>query len=96
MMDFLNSFKSLVKIEQIRTDNNVFRMHYKLTVIMLIVFSVLLTSKQYFGDPIECQVSENKDVIEAYCWIYGTYINRETLSGKKDNKKMYMSISIAF
>ncbi|XP_063916937.1 innexin inx2-like [Zophobas morio] len=82
MMDFLNSFKSLVKVEQIRTDNNVFRLHYKLTVIMLIVFSILLTSKQYFGDPIECHVAEKKHVIEMYCWIYGTYINRDTLKGK--------------
>ncbi|EFA07886.1 Innexin inx2-like Protein [Tribolium castaneum] len=82
MMDFLNSFKSLVKVEQIRTDNNVFRLHYKLTVIMLIVFSILLTSKQYFGDPINCKVEENRDIVETYCWIHGTYIRRDTLSGK--------------
>ncbi|XP_068915356.1 innexin inx2-like isoform X2 [Tenebrio molitor] len=39
-------------------------------------------TKQYFGDPIECQVSENKAVVEAYCWIYGTYINKDTLTGR--------------
>ncbi|RZB40906.1 Innexin domain containing protein [Asbolus verrucosus] len=82
MMDFLNSFKSLIKLEQIRTDNNVFRLHYKLTVIVLIVFSILLTSKQYFGDPIQCQVTDKdmKDLIQTYCWIYGTYVVKHTLA----------------
>lgn len=81
MIDFLNSFKSLVKLEKIHTDNNVFKLHYKFTVIMLIIFSILLTSKQYFGDPIDCDVQEKKDVIDTYCWIYGTYIIRGTLTG---------------
>ncbi|KRT81564.1 Innexin, partial [Oryctes borbonicus] len=80
MMDFLNSFKSLIKLEQIHTDNNIFKLHYKFTVIILIVFSILLTSKQYFGDPINCDIEySNKDVINTYCWIYGTYIVKNTL-----------------
>lgn len=82
MIDFLNSFKSLIKLEQIHTDNNVFKLHYKFTVIILIVFSILLTSKQYFGDPINCDVDySRKDVIDTYCWIYGTYIIKNTLKG---------------
>ncbi|GJQ72035.1 hypothetical protein Trydic_g3137 [Trypoxylus dichotomus] len=80
MMDFLNSFKSLIKLEQIHTDNNIFKLHYKFTVIILIVFSILLTSKQYFGDPISCDIEySRKEVIETYCWIYGTYIVKNTL-----------------
>lgn len=82
MIDFLNSFKSLIKLEKIHTDNNIFKLHYKFTVIMLIVFSILLTSKQYFGDPINCDFEAvRKDVIDTYCWIYGTYIVHKTLSG---------------
>lgn len=84
MIDFLNSFKSLIKLEKIHTDNNVFKLHYKFTVILLIVFSILLTSKQYFGDPIDCQVSSYKSVIDKYCWIYGTYIVRKTLGSKSN------------
>lgn len=82
MIDYFRSFTSLFKLDTIQTDNDVFRLHYKFTVIMLSIFSLLLTSKQYFGEPIECQVGAGKvTVVEAYCWIYGTYINRETLAG---------------
>nr|XP_022900886.1 innexin inx2-like [Onthophagus taurus] len=81
MMDFLNSFKSLIKLEQIHTDNNIFKLHYKFTMIMLIVFSILLTSKQYFGDPIDCEVQDrSSEVIETYCWIFGTFTIKKTLN----------------
>lgn len=83
MFDFLNSFKSLIKLEKIHTDNNVFKLHYKFTVILLVICSVLLTSKQYFGDPIDCDVEgARKDVIDTYCWIYGTYTIKNTLARK--------------
>ncbi|KAJ8959020.1 hypothetical protein NQ318_022273 [Aromia moschata] len=44
MIDVLKSFKSLIKLEQVHTDNNVFKLHYKVTVIMLLAFSILLTN----------------------------------------------------
>lgn len=82
MMDFLKSFKSLIKLEQVHTDNNICKLHYKFTVIILIVFSILLTSKQLFGDPINCDIEySSKEVIQTYCWIYGTYIVKDTLEG---------------
>ncbi|XP_017782370.1 PREDICTED: innexin inx2-like [Nicrophorus vespilloides] len=80
MIDFLNSFKSLIKLEKIHTDNNIFKLHYKFTVILLILFSILLTSKQYFGDPIDCDVETRKSVIDTYCWIYGTFVIKRTLN----------------
>ncbi|KAF5280034.1 hypothetical protein FQR65_LT03289 [Abscondita terminalis] len=81
MLDFLNSFKSLIKLEKIHTDNNVFKLHYRFTVIMLIVFSILITSKQYFGDPINCDVEDDhKNVINTYCWIFGTFRLKDSLS----------------
>ncbi|KAL3274541.1 hypothetical protein HHI36_015923 [Cryptolaemus montrouzieri] len=84
MIDFVNSVKSLIKIEQIHTDNNLFKLHYKFTVIMLIIFSILLTSKQYFGEPISCVTGSKepqmKEIIELFCWIHGTYIVRDSLN----------------
>lgn len=52
--DLFGSVKSLVKLDDYCIDNNVFRLHYKATVIFLIAFSLLVTSNQYFGDPIDC------------------------------------------
>ncbi|KAL3274540.1 hypothetical protein HHI36_015922 [Cryptolaemus montrouzieri] len=76
MIDILNSFKSLIKLEQVHIDNNIFKLHYKFTVIIFIVFSALLTSKQYFGEPISCDTDDQdrKQLIDMFCWIHGTYI----------------------
>lgn len=49
MIDLFGCIKSLVKLESICIDNNVFRLHYKITVIVLITFSLLVNSRQYFG-----------------------------------------------
>lgn len=44
----------MIKLDNYCIDNNVFRLHYKATVIFLVAFSLLVTSNQYFGDPIDC------------------------------------------
>lgn len=73
-MDFLKNFKTLVKCGDLRTDNNVFRLHYKFTVMLLTVFSIMLSSKQYFGDPITCDVDTKKEIVDVFCWVSGTFI----------------------
>lgn len=79
-------FRSFLKFENVCTDNNVFRMHYKLSVIILLVFTLLVTSKQFFGEPIHCMGDNDKgpgkDAINSYCWIYGTYTLKSRLIGK--------------
>ncbi|RVE45387.1 hypothetical protein evm_009959 [Chilo suppressalis] len=53
---------------------------------MLLVFTLLVTSKQFFGEPIHCmsesEKDTDKDAINSYCWIYGTYTLKSRLSGK--------------
>jgi hypothetical protein len=58
MLDSFGQVKSLIKLEEICIDNNVFRLHYKVTVVLLVVASLLVTSRQYIGDPIDCLVEE--------------------------------------
>nr|CAI5834937.1 unnamed protein product [Callosobruchus analis] len=82
MIDLLQSLKTVVHRDQINIDNNVFKLHYKVTVIMLLTFTVLLSSKQYFGDPIDCDVKERKETIQTFCWIFGTFINKDTVEHK--------------
>lgn len=89
-MDFLNSLKALLKVEKVHIDNNVFKLHYKVTVILLVTFSILLSSKQYFGDPIDCDVDGGrKDFMDTYCWIYGTYVVKKTLKGIKAHSPFF-------
>lgn len=74
MFDVFGSVKGLLKLDSVCIDNNVFRLHYKATVIMLIAFSLLVTSRQYIGDPIDCIVDEIPlHVMDTYCWIYSTF-----------------------
>ena len=58
MFDLFGEVKDLFKIESTVTDNVVFLLHYKVTVIILIACSILVTSKTYIGDPIDCIVEE--------------------------------------
>lgn len=74
MLNFFNPIKGLLKLEDVQTDNNVFRLHYKVTAIILCVLSLIVTSRQYIGNPIECIVrGVMPDVMNSYCWIYSTF-----------------------
>ncbi|XP_043275151.1 innexin inx2 [Venturia canescens] len=74
MFDVFGSVKGLLKLDAVCIDNNVFRLHYKATVVLLIAFSLLVTSRQYIGDPIDCIVDEIPlNVMDTYCWIYSTF-----------------------
>ncbi|CAH1176180.1 unnamed protein product [Phaedon cochleariae] len=83
MFDVFGSVKGLLKIDQVCIDNNIFRLHYKATVIILIAFSLLVTSRQYIGDPIDCIVDEIPlNVMDTYCWIYSTFTVPNRLVGR--------------
>ncbi|XP_023231288.1 innexin shaking-B-like [Centruroides sculpturatus] len=75
MLDFLRSLKSLLKVGRVHIDNNVFRLHYLFTVLILLAFCIVVTTKQYVGDPINCMKSNAipEEVINLYCWIHTTY-----------------------
>ncbi|CAN8019791.1 hypothetical protein HPB47_013270 [Ixodes persulcatus] len=64
-----------VKINRIVLDNQIFRLHYKATSLLLLMFSILVTSAQYFGDPIDCinHDSVPANVIRTFCWIHSTF-----------------------
>lgn len=75
MLDIFRGLKSLIKISHIHIDTAVFRLHYSLTVIILISFSLIVTTRQYVGNPIDCIHSKDlpEDVLNTYCWIHSTY-----------------------
>ncbi|KAI8040218.1 innexin inx4 [Drosophila gunungcola] len=56
----------------------IFTLHSKCTVALLLACTFLLSSKQYFGDPIQCVKQKDVDIamdyIHSYCWIYGAYM----------------------
>ncbi|XP_037731466.1 innexin inx4-like [Drosophila subpulchrella] len=56
----------------------IFTLHSKVTVALLLACTFLLSSKQYFGDPIQCLGNKDKDFVHAFCWIYGAYVHGNT------------------
>ena len=81
MLDVFGQVKGLAKLDDICIDNNVFRLHYKVTGVILIMATLLVTSRQYIGDPIDCLVEEiPPDVryIKPYMVIIMIYINFKT------------------
>ena len=56
MQSLFEPLKKLCLAEKVAIDNTVFRLHCKATVILFILFTGMLTAKQYFGDPIDCFV----------------------------------------
>lgn len=69
------SLRGFIKIDHVVTDSFVFRLHHKFTVALLIGASLLVTSRQYFGDPIDCISRDDipPNLLDTYCWIHATF-----------------------
>lgn len=88
MLDkFVVPVKNLLKLKNITITNCAFKIQTKVTVILLISFALIISSKQYFGEPIDCKTSnekEDKQFINNFCWIMGTYIDSRHYNGKSN------------
>ena len=69
MFNLFKEIKGLSKLETIKTDDTLFRLFYKGTVLVYFIFLVALGATENFGDPIICDSSSNdvrylyKDVV---------------------------------
>lgn len=74
MADILRNLQKFLKLDEITIDNNIFKLHYKVTGVLLIACSLLVSERQYLGDPIDC-ITDNvpSDMMDTYCWIHSTY-----------------------
>ena len=75
MIDVFRSLKGFTKIRHLVIDSTVFRMHYNVSVVFLLAFSGIVTTRQYVGNPIDCIHTKDipEDVLNTYCWIHSTY-----------------------
>ncbi|XP_040576862.1 innexin inx2-like [Lepeophtheirus salmonis] len=70
--------QSFLEVNTISIDNWTFKCYYKISVVLAVFCSVIVTSRQFFGSPIKCDAgsAENavsKDVLESYCWMYASF-----------------------
>lgn len=74
MFEVFQTVKKLLKTSVIEIDNPIFRLHYKLTSTIMFVASILLTLKQFLGDPIECTANGvPAQIFEYHCWTQNTF-----------------------
>lgn len=83
MLDLFIGLKRVTKRRTITIDNAVFRLHWLFTSVILIAFSIILSGRQYVGEPIHCMETNNlpKNMINTYCWIQSTFIIPEPAQG---------------
>ncbi|AAS90271.1 innexin Vnx-b17 [Ichnoviriform fugitivi] len=75
MRNLINAVKGLIKLPTVSIDNVFFRLHYQFTVIILIAFSLLVTSRQYFGKLIDCHFPDYPyGSLNDFCSVQPTYL----------------------
>ncbi|CAF0719484.1 unnamed protein product [Rotaria sp. Silwood1] len=98
-MDLLNAFHRIPQISYFgvrRDDDFADRLNYKYTVGLLIFFSIVVASKQFSNDHIQCWVpaifTRNYEIyVSNYCWIHNTYhINITEPSKQRADEKRYV------
>ena len=75
MLSIFSSLKRGAKIRHLVIDSTLFRLHYSVTMTILIASSVIVTTRQYVGNPIDCIHTKDipEDVLNTYCWIHSSY-----------------------
>ncbi|TDG40490.1 hypothetical protein AWZ03_013089 [Drosophila navojoa] len=76
MLGTFSSVKQYLKFDITRVviDNIVFKLHYRWTFVLLLVATLLITSRQYIGEHIQC-ISDNvvAPVINTFCFFTPTF-----------------------
>lgn len=92
-MFFLSTVKDWFKTRYRTIDGKVLQLHYLFTAAVLILFSAILVTRQYVGNPIDCNHSRDidEDVLNTYCWLHSTYTMRNAFA--KGVPRIYPGVS---
>ncbi|XP_017784550.1 PREDICTED: innexin shaking-B isoform X1 [Nicrophorus vespilloides] len=93
-MDVLRGVYTLTQINHVTIDSLIFRLHSNATVILLVTFSIAITTRQYVGNPIECMHTRDipEDVLNTYCWIHSTYTVIDAFVKKQGSQVAYPGV----
>lgn len=86
--------KAAVKLKttSVKITTPVFLLHYRLTFIILLTSSILVTSRQYFGAHIHCvqdAAAIPANVLNNYCFIAATFSIPRTTPVNKDEIALF-------
>ena len=55
-------------------DNFAFKLHYRVTFVVMLVCMMLVSARQFIGDPISCIADGVPGgTLDLYCWIHSTF-----------------------
>ena len=100
--DIGEELKKLINLDSIKIDNNVFRLHYKVTFLIMFCASLLTTLCTYVGDPIDCIGPIDQDtkksvipeeMLDSYCWIHSTFTVPSRWDAKVGEEVVYPGIA---
>ncbi|XP_055841959.1 innexin inx7 [Episyrphus balteatus] len=74
MLKTFESLKPFLHPTKVYTDNFLFKLHYRFTFIILLIATVLVTSRQYIGEHIKCiSGSIPEHIINTFCFFTTTF-----------------------
>ncbi|XP_050074904.1 innexin inx2-like [Anopheles maculipalpis] len=80
MIEFARPLQNILRVKQVNSTDLIWRLHCRATVYLLLVASLLLSARQYFGNPIDCVIGGGAvpgSTMNEFCWIMGTYISSD-------------------
>ncbi|KAK2713469.1 innexin inx2-like [Artemia franciscana] len=97
MIGIFSKVRSQVKIKhgKVHIDNPMFRLHYRFSFLLLCLCCLLSTSRQYFGEHIQCiqdSAGVPPKVLNNYCFIMSTFSVPKSYTGKIGEDIPYMGI----
>lgn len=64
----------ILKKHKAQVDNAVFHLHYRVTFLIFLISSGLVTAREFIGNPIQCLANGIKgSVLNTYCYIMSTF-----------------------
>lgn len=86
MYNAITPFKNLVKVKHFTTSDMYFTLNTKFTPILLLFFSVLLTTRDVLRTSIDCYTdmagNGRQAIMDNFCWSVGTYTCKNQTGGK--------------
>ena len=88
MLYLFEGLKRLVRHRKNHIDNSIFRLHWQLTSIALIACCLVITSRQYAGDSINCLQKDDlpASILNAYCWTHSTFTIPEAFNESRSSE----------
>ncbi|AAS79822.1 innexin Vnx-d5.2 [Ichnoviriform fugitivi] len=81
LVDLKSLLCGLFEVQTITIDNMLFRLHYRVTVTILAIFTLFTALRQLFMDPIDCDfVGLSRPFHNTYCYIHPTFLVERMLT----------------